>query len=211
MARRRTRLVRAPLPMHIKPPLSFRHDLLFTHTKTPFPRSHYTDIAQLELALKEAEAVKLHEFRMPNDPQYGAKVIERAVEKLKQAKQAQKGIFVPVSKSKGVPPSGEGEADFDPQARMFEEEITAARAKDDKNLVKMLTLAKYGQLDSYKVDVKLCDKQGNVTDKVRACGLSLFLICTHPHNAFNLHTWHCNIHSDSCCVLSVHYRCAAST
>jgi hypothetical protein len=63
------------------------------------------------------------------------------------------------------------EEDF--TAKMFAEEISAAEAADDANLVKMLQLASIKQLDSYKVDKKLLDKKGNITDPIRA----LYMIC----------------------------------
>ena len=63
------------------------------------------------------------------------------------------------------------EEDF--TAKMFAEEIAAAEAIQDGNLVKMLELASIKQLDSYKIDKKLCDKKGRITDPIRA----LYMIC----------------------------------
>ena len=47
------------------------------------------------------------------------------------------------------------------QQKMFDEEIAAAAAASDTNLVRMLQLASIKQLDSYKVDKKLLDDKGS--------------------------------------------------
>jgi len=70
-----------------------------------------------------------------------------------------------------------GDDDDNPEedfaARMFEEEIAAAEGIGDANLVKMLQLASIKQLDSYRVDKKLTDKKGKITDPLRV----LYMIC----------------------------------
>jgi len=74
-------------------------------------------------------------------------------------------------------------AEEDFQAKMFANEIASAREADDANLVKMCELASIKQLDSYKVDPKLLDKKGNITDPQRA----LFMIC---ESKGILHSYH---------------------
>ena len=59
----------------------------------------------------------------------------------------------------GLPGMDEGdEEDF--SKKMFDDEIKEAEAAGDANLVKMCQLAMIKQLDSYKVDKKLCDGHG---------------------------------------------------
>jgi hypothetical protein len=72
----------------------------------------------------------------------------------------------------GLPGMDEN-AEEDFAAKLFEEEIKEAEAAGDGNLVKMLQLAMLKQLDSYKVDKKLCDEKGNILDMLRA----LYMIC----------------------------------
>lgn len=63
------------------------------------------------------------------------------------------------------------EEDF--QMRVFEEEIKAAEQRNDPNVAKLLQLASYKHLDSYRIPAKLLDAKGRVTDPLRA----LYMIC----------------------------------
>jgi len=64
-------------------------------------------------------------------------------------------------------------AEEDFALKIFEEEIKVAEAANDPNVVKLLQLAMYKHIDSYKVPAKLLDKKGKITDPLRA----LYMIC----------------------------------
>ena len=68
---------------------------------------------------------------------------------------------------------GDQGAEEDFAAKVFEEEMMEAEKVGDVNLVKMLQLASLKQLDSYKIDKKLIDDKGRITDPLRA----LYMIC----------------------------------
>jgi len=68
---------------------------------------------------------------------------------------------------------GDDDDEDDFAMKQFMEEIKEAQSAGDGNLAKMLTLASIKQLDTYKVDKKLVDKKGKITDPLRA----LFMIC----------------------------------
>ena len=68
---------------------------------------------------------------------------------------------------------GDGDQEEDFEAKMFAEEMAEAEAKGDGNLVKMIESASLKQLDSYKVDKKLVNEKGKISDPIRA----LYMIC----------------------------------
>ena len=122
----------------------------------------------LEREIKEAMALGADQLKMPGDNVFGARMVKRANIKLAAAKNVQRG-------QKGPPISDdvEEEPDFSPLRKQLQEELEKAQQEGDAAKVKMLTFAMLEQLDHFKLDKKLMDANGKVTDTVRA----LFMLC----------------------------------
>ena len=77
------------------------------------------DIPMLEQCLKEAATVGADQLKMKDDAGFGARMVKRAMARLKAAKAAQRGEAIgPITESDAVP-----EEDFSPEVKQIREEL----------------------------------------------------------------------------------------